>query len=248
VVDRFVRSVAITRRGPDRTHNEDHVVVGPWVGGATMERPLTVEAEVPGGYLVAVADGLGGHSGGEVASGLVGSYLAAVSSRLTVPDRVVAAVATAHELVLERMRAAPELAGMGTTLAALLVTPTSLLVVNLGDSRVYEVNHGFLRQRSADDSPQLPPGSGPTSVVTSCLGVADAPVQPHVTELPLRPGRFLLCTDGLTDVVDTDGLEAAIDGDDEASVLRLLAAADAAGRHDDTSIVLVRIGRQEGAS
>jgi PPM family protein phosphatase len=206
-----------------------------------MDQPIVVDAEVPGSYLVAVADGLGGHSGGEVASGLVASHLAAVHPRLTQPDRAVAAVRTAHELVLERMRAAPELTGMGTTLAALLVTPTSLLVVNLGDSRVYEFEEGRLLQRSVDDSPWVPPGSGPTSVLTSCLGVSEGEVHPHVTELPLRTSRFLLCTDGLTDVVGADRMAAAIDDDERASVLRLVEAADASGRHDDTTIALVTV-------
>jgi PPM family protein phosphatase len=241
LADRRVRTAAITRRGPGRTHDEDHLVVGAWVGNATMDQPLVVAAEVPGSYLVAVADGLGGHSGGEVASGLVASHLAAVHPRLTSPDRAVAAVRTAHELVLRRMRAAPELTGMGTTLAALVVTPTSLLVVNLGDSRVYQLDGADLRQVSVDDSPSVPAGAGPTSVLTSCLGVSEGEVDPHVTELPLRPGRFLLCTDGLSDVVGADRMAASIDDDERGSVLRLLDAADASGRHDDTTIALVTV-------
>jgi PPM family protein phosphatase len=206
-----------------------------------MDQPIVVDAEEAGAYLVAVADGLGGHSGGEVASGIVASHLAAVHPRLTQADQVVDAVLTAHELILERMRAVPELTGMGTTLAALVVTPTSLLVVNIGDSRVYEFEEGRLLQRSVDDSPWVPPGSGPTSVLTSCLGVSEGEVHPHVTELPLRTSRFLLCTDGLTDVVGADRMAAAIDDDDRASALRLLEAADASGRRDDTTIALVTV-------
>ena len=116
-----------------------------------------------------------------------------------------------------------------------------MLVFNVGDSRVYRIEAGALVQLSTDDTPGPKLPDGRTAVYTSSIisqvlggyGPDDPAEQldPHVLSEPLRDGaRYLICSDGLTDLVERDEIEELLDRDDDASVRALFEAAMAARR------------------
>ncbi|MFF4590656.1 PP2C family protein-serine/threonine phosphatase [Streptomyces sp. NPDC001388] len=243
----YVAVSALSHPGLLRERNEDSLVAGPWTLCATVtENPQTLVFPLGTPLVVAVADGLGGHPSGDVASSLVARRIASVGSLLTgedlVRDALVACNRAVHEAAGDE---GGELTGMGTTVAGVVVLPGSALVFNVGDSRVYAASPDGLRQVSVDDSPPLEPGRRTTSLVTQCLGgsVGYHAVHPHVTTAPLTPGeRYLICTDGLSDPVTTDVLDAVMrEHDDVRAAFELWKCAIAAGGPDNITLAVVRV-------
>ncbi|GAA3793712.1 PP2C family protein-serine/threonine phosphatase [Streptomyces chiangmaiensis] len=239
---------ALSHPGLLRERNEDSLVVGPWTLCATVtENPQTLVFPPGTPLVVAVADGLGGHPGGDVASALVARRLASIGSALTDEDAVRAALDACNRAVFEASGGdeASELAAMGTTVAGTVVLPDSLLAFNVGDSRVFAASPDGLQQVSVDDSPPVAPGQRTTSLVTQCLGgsLAYRAVRPHVTTVPLAPGdRYLICTDGVTDPLTTDVLEEVMrEHDDCRAAFELWKAAIAAGGPDNITLAVVRL-------
>jgi PPM family protein phosphatase len=118
-------------------------------------------------------------------------------------------------------------------------------VFNVGDSRVYGLGRGRLEQLSTDDTPGTKRADGRTAVHRSNLitqtlgGFTPEPIEPHL--LPQAPGAgWLICSDGLSDLVEEDEMAALIGDDDVASVSALFEAAMARGGRDNVSIVLLR--------
>ncbi|MFD8597564.1 PP2C family protein-serine/threonine phosphatase [Kitasatospora sp. NPDC059646] len=241
----------LSHTGVVRSHNEDSAAIGPWTLCATAtDSPQTFYFPLGDSALtVAVADGLGGHPGGDLASSLVAGQLAATGTELTDEQSVTEALRACHEALHDAADADPGLAGMSTTVAGLALTGDAVLVFNVGDSRVYQLTDSGPRLLSTDDSPPLAPGQRTTHLVTSVLGGAtprDA-LRPHVTRLPVRAGaRYLLCTDGLSDPVPPEEWAAVTaDGDaeedDQHAVVELWRAAIRAGGPDNITVALVRI-------
>jgi serine/threonine protein phosphatase PrpC len=136
---------------------------------------------------------------------------------------------------------------MGTTVAGVVVQPDSLLVFNVGDSRVLAASDDGLRQLSVDDSPPHPAGRT-TSLVTQCLGGSAAyrAVHPHVTTASMTSGeRYLICSDGLTDPVAADELEEVLrEHDDGRAAFELWRAAIEAGGPDNITVAVVRVAEE----
>ncbi len=177
-----------------------------------------------------VADGMGGHPGGDVAS-LVACEFAAESLRDAVPNVTTAvdfgaamlplmesAVTGAHEAIRHRGTVEPHLDGMGTTLTALVVDAdgAQFVVGHVGDSRAYLFRDGVLRQLTRDDTwvqqqidneimdPAQAKNSPYAHLLTQCLGLPDTP-EPQVFGGRCEVGdAFLLCTDGLVGMLDDD--------------------------------------------
>ncbi|MFG2695903.1 PP2C family protein-serine/threonine phosphatase [Kitasatospora sp. NPDC048407] len=241
----------LSHTGVVRQHNEDSVAVGPWTLCATAtDSPQTFYFPLGATALtVAVADGLGGHPGGDLASSLIAGQLASTGGGLTDEQAVRDALQAGHETLHDAADADPALTGMSTTVAGLALTAESVFVFNVGDSRVYELTDTEPELLTTDDSPPLAEGQRTTHLVTSVLGGAtprDA-LAPHVTRLPVRPGaRYLLCTDGLSDPVPPEEWMALItdgdaDEDDQHAVVELWRAAIRAGGPDNITLALVRI-------
>lgn len=244
----YVAVSALSHAGLVRDHNEDSLVVGPWtLCGTTTENPQTLLFAVGTPLVIAVADGLGGHPGGEVASALVARRLARSGPALDAPPALDEALQLCNRAVYTASSRSPDLVAMGTTVAGVLVLPGSVLAFNVGDSRVYAVGSDGLRQLSVDDSPPLPPGQRTTSVVTRTLGGSTGfrPVSPHVTAAPPAVGdRYLVCSDGLTDPVPNETIERLVDDeDDNHAAFRLWRAAIEAGGPDNITLALVRLGQ-----
>lgn len=205
-----------------------------------------------------VADGMGGHAHGEVASALVVDHLRGLAGheRLTV-DEVTEAVDSLNAVVQEAAWESPALGGMGTTVVGVVVVEHEgapcWLAFNIGDSRLYRFAAGVLEQVSVDhslvqellDAGQITardiPDHPQRSVITRVLGTA-GPVEPDFWLLPLE-GRLLLCSDGLSTEVD-DGAIAELlaeRADLQEAADALVAAALAAGGRDNVTVVVVDV-------
>lgn len=223
-----MRVATATDVGRQRDRNEDAHLVD-------LERRLLV-----------VADGMGGHPAGDVASSLA---VGRTDRDLDVVEddahtgrmrAVGAAVRAAHMEVRTAAADDPGKEGMGTTLVVAHVDEEErlLTLANVGDSRAYLLRDGKARQLTTDDS-----WSGIFGrTLTQAVGASEA-VEPEVIEVELEPGdRILLCTDGLTDELDVDRigeLMSAADLDDAGQAL--VDAALAAGGHDNVTVVLAEV-------
>ncbi|HWL41832.1 MAG TPA: Stp1/IreP family PP2C-type Ser/Thr phosphatase [Ilumatobacter sp.] len=236
------------------------------VGSATHPGQLRTQNEDSvhtGDGLFVVADGMGGHLAGEVASEIAVRALesgmpADQPNRL---DDLVTAVTTANGEIYTSALDDPERAGMGTTLTALAVVADdhdgeAFGVANVGDSRMYVVRHGRLRQVTVDHSfvQELVAEGAITrdearthprrNIVTRALGI-----EPYVrvdswTMPVIRGDRFVLCSDGLVDEVADDTIMdvlAAHTDDPEAAAQALVDAANAAGGRDNISVIVVDV-------
>jgi serine/threonine protein phosphatase PrpC len=250
---------AATDLGLRRQNNEDSY--GCWLADDPDELARR-------GLLLAVADGMGGSKGGEVASRitietLLHDYRSAAGT--DVADNLRAAVTSANRLVYREGQAHPDLAGMGTTCTAAVLRGREITVAHVGDSRAYVVRGGRTRQLTHDHSlvgqmvrnRQLTAEQARTdprrNVVTRSVGIdADLEVDAERIEEPLAHGDVVvLCTDGLHGVVRDDELGATVsDYDLEGACNRLVALARERGAPDNLTLILARIevdGEQEPA-
>jgi serine/threonine protein phosphatase PrpC len=203
--------------------------------------------------LYAVADGMGGHQAGEVASATaIEALRAAVASGTPIRD----AITLANDAVLERSAADERLRGMGTTMtAATLAAGGTLLIGHVGDSRAYLVRDGELRQITEDHSlveemvrggeltPEQAEVHPQRSVITRALGI-DPGVEVDLYPVELQEGdRVLLCSDGLTGMVRTEEIAAVLqrEPDPQKAASELVEAANEAGGEDNITVVLLDV-------
>ncbi|MEV5128247.1 protein phosphatase 2C domain-containing protein [Streptomyces decoyicus] len=243
----YLTVTALSHTGLIREHNEDSLVAGPWtLCGTVTENPQTLVFPLGSPLVVAAADGIGGQPGGEVASALTVRQLAALGPSLGSEDAVRDAVNLCNHAVYAAAERDPELTTMGTTVAGVVVQEESLLVFNVGDSRVFDAAADGLRQVSVDDSPPLSPGRRTTSLVTQALGgaVTFSAVTPHLTTVPLAVGdRYLVCTDGLTDPVPQDELDELLRlHTGGRAAFELWKSAIEAGGPDNITLALITVG------
>jgi protein phosphatase len=184
--------------------------------------------------VLAVFDGLGGHPCGDVASATAAESLQASAAEAAASaDGLVAALHAAHEAVLAA--AAEDLgerAGMATTAVVATVGDGTVLVGHVGDSRGYLLDaDGRVRQVTEDH--------GLGGYITQALGL-DRGVEPDVVQLDTPPGsRLLLCSDGLSNMVDEAGIGSLLgEGDAQQACDALVEAALAAGGIDNVTVVV----------
>jgi protein phosphatase len=235
--ERRIRAACATDVGLKRSRNEDSVLMRPEAG------------------LWAVADGMGGHGGGDIASRLAVEALQSIPIGSTAAARL-AAVETAVLAANGEMRDHARSQGravMGTTLVALLVYGEHFACLWCGDSRAYLLRDGTLRQLTRDHSETqdlvdrgvLDPQEAKTwprrSVLTRALGATDAPLLDLVSDR-LEPGdALLLCSDGLTNHCEDAEIAAALAGDDPQAVCDgLIALTLRRGASDNVTAVMLR--------
>jgi serine/threonine protein phosphatase PrpC len=243
----YVAVSALSHTGLVRDHNEDSLVVGPWTLCATVtENPQTLLFQVGTPLVVAVADGLGGHPGGEVASTLVIRRLAAAGPTMDSEDAVRDTLLSCNGAVYAAAERNPELITMGTTVAGVVVGTDQVMGFNVGDSRVYQLSPVGLRLISVDDNPPLAPGERSTVIVTQTLGGHPdfADIDPHVSSERLSADAcYLVCSDGLSDLVDDDVIAGVLrEHQDGRAAYRLWEAAIEAGGLDNITLAIVRFG------
>jgi serine/threonine protein phosphatase PrpC len=246
-----LQATAFTHEGAVRAVNEDTIAVGDWVMSEPMTAPQAFALEIAGPVICLVADGMGGHAAGEVASREVAERLAKRAGRAVDAPALAKLLADVNAELFELMREQPRLGGMGTTVAGVVVDRAASLVFNVGDSRVYQIGDGGLEQLSTDDTPGPKLADGRTAAMTSNLitqtlgGAYQATaIEPHLLVLqPAERERYLICSDGLSDRVPRAALEACLCADDRSSVEALFRAAMAAGGTDNVSIVILDLRR-----
>ena len=205
--------------------------------------------------LFVVADGMGGHLGGSVASSLAVKTVAANSP--STPDELSAAVRHANQVVHHRSTAHPDLAGMGTTLCAIAVVERDhsrvWCLVNVGDSRVYRyqsgeltqltIDHNFVAEmiRVGDLSIEEAADHPRRNTLTRAIGVEpEVSVDDWILDLTGND-RFLLCTDGVTNELSDIEIAEMLDGEQHPSeIARALVrqANDKGGRDNSTALVV----------
>jgi serine/threonine protein phosphatase PrpC len=239
---------AFTHRGRVRPVNEDAIAIDTRLLTGDMNTPIVLTA--PGnGCLLMVADGMGGHAQGAMASRAVLDHLVAAADRLSNPTSCAEVIEEAHRHLYELMQEHDEALGMGSTLVGAFLTADQLITFNVGDSRCYLFSAGQLVQLSHDDVPEGENGHfglRRSHALTQALGGSSLPlaIEPHVAvDAPLAPGEtLLLCSDGLTDMVASqvisDTLKTA--GDPLQAARRLAARAFSGGARDNVSLLVAR--------
>lgn len=233
-----IKLAGITDVGLVRTTNEDCFGFS---GSAAVQgdrERFDVEASAP--LLAVIADGLGGHNRGDVASRTaVHAVLAASPDDLT---SLVESIASANDAVRLAAASTPELDGMATTIVAALVLPDRLIIANVGDSRAYITCPGSpLTQLTVDDVPagpsSLPGDVG--SALTQSLG-SGAAITVHSTEIELDGAlRLMLCSDGLSSYVPhVEMSDAARLAEPGAAATELVEAAHRSGGRDNVTVIV----------
>jgi protein phosphatase len=227
--------------GLKRSNNEDAFVSRPDLG------------------FCSVADGMGGAAAGEVASRMfmetVSEVFSDKGSSGDPEERVKRAFSLANQRMLDHVAAHPKHSGMGCTAEILAVSGEDILIGHVGDSRTYRLRNGELRQLTQDHSlvqEQINQGliseteartHAMRNVILRAVGTKQA------VELDILKGKgiagdiFLLCSDGLADMVDDAAMQNVLNqgGDLQTQADRLIALAKAAGGKDNITVVLVKV-------
>ena len=254
------RSSGLSDVGVIRSHNEDCFEIDP-------QHQVFV-----------VADGMGGHSHGEIASRIAVDAIREFVSRTgdtdsTLPfemdpslsrqgNRIRAAIRIAHDRVLRAIRQDASLHGMGTTVVGILLDGDSISVAHVGDSRAYRLRDGKLELLTQDHtwvneqvvagflSEEQARAHPLKNVVTRALG-GDTEIDIDVDEHKVQSGDlFLLCSDGLTTMLTDDEILARLRAPGRLEELcgRLVRDANSRGGYDNVSVVLVRVESVEDES
>lgn len=225
-----------------------------------LVRSNNQDSAYAGPHLLVVADGMGGHAGGDVASSVAVAAFAPLDGESHGPDDALDelenALGAARDEIVARTHADPELTGMGTTVTAILRAGNKLAMVHLGDSRGYLLRDGVLTQVTTDHTfvqhlvntgkitPEEAEHHPQRSVVMRVLGDFDPDVAPDLSVREARPGdRWLLCSDGLSGFVSADTIaETLLDLPDvDVCADRLVQLALRAGGGDNVTVVVADV-------
>jgi len=239
-------AAACTDRGRVRPANEDSILADPEAG------------------ILIVADGMGGHRAGEVASDIAVSAIhlslkealaGPDSTGVDVPGLLHRAIEHANQAIWSRAAGDWDLRGMGTTVVMVLSVAEPLWVAHVGDSRAYLARPGEFVRLTQDHSlvaqmvkaGEITPEEARThplrNVISRCLGT-DTTVQPEIQRLAWAQGDTLdLCSDGLTGMLEDGEIEGVLRaaGDDlEAACRTLISLANERGGRDNISVIVAR--------
>lgn len=218
-----------------RDHNEDSLIIIP--------------------PLFAVADGMGGHEAGEIASEITVNTLAELAPNHLDAEGLTAAVEAANYNVMKAPRQGIGRDGMGTTLTAAMLEGERLLIAQVGDSRAYLLHKGHLQQITRDHSlmadlieaGQITPEEARVhpnrSVITRAIG-SDIHMRPDIYELNVDAGdRILLCSDGLSSMISNNAIESIMrrQSDAQHCADELVTAALENGGADNVTVVVADV-------
>ena len=228
--------------GRQRNHNEDAVFAAP---------PLFI-----------VADGMGGHAAGEIASELAVQTISQVAPAYPSGPMLDNAVQEANRAGYAASCANERRSGMGTTGTAALLLRTRLAIAQVGDSRAYLLHHGTLQQLTRDhslmqdliDAGEITPAEArihpQRNFITRALGTGPS-VKADIYELNVSPGdRLLLCSDGLSGMLEDDDIERVLNTvrNPQTCVNNLIRAANRAGGYDNVSAIVVDVPGSDAAA
>ena len=250
-----VKFVARSEIGHARENNEDKFDFY-----EPDEEPLLAAR----GSVYLVCDGMGGHNAGQIASELAAKQFLHAYYHLggTAQEAARHAILQAHHYIAEMASKIPSRYGMGTTLTALILKQDEGILAHVGDSRCYRLREGVFEQLSRDHTlvarlveqgiitPEQARYHPQRNVIRQAVGVADPsePLEPDIETFPLQAGDlYLLCSDGLTDMVDDAEIEAILrDEPPTRAAWRLVDRALANGGRDNITVALVRVAALEG--
>lgn len=252
--------------GLKRPNNEDHFIVADLtrhdiavenniVVPDTIRQPIGMH-----GTLLAVADGLGGHDDGEIAShiaveAIVQTLFALQQQPSSAAEQLTLATQEAHNAICRYTATIPGSRSMSSTLTAVHIAQDTMTIAQVGDSRAYRFSNGVLTQLTEDQTiVQMMLKKGMLTdeeaqnhpdrhVILQALGQGRA-VSPEITHAPLRHDDcILLCSDGLSSYVTHQHIESILnqDTDEQTCCNRLLEAAYAEGGEDNVTILLGRL-------
>lgn len=236
-----MKTFYLTDSGKVRAHNEDSVII---------------TKNQSGDYLMAVADGMGGHSAGEIASSIVVSHISKCFNesfcnmeKSKAVEWVREMAKEVNELIFSYVEDHPESKGMGTTLVLAIVTVDYVLIGNIGDSsgfvikdeKLHKVTYdhtlvnllikaGELTEEEAKDHPKK-------NVLMKALG-ANNPIDIDIFDCDMDISSILLCSDGLTSMLDNEQIEKVLTSDQEIEekVIKLIRKSNNRGGMDNISI------------
>ena len=220
-----------------------------------------------GRHLYVVADGMGGHAGGDVASAIAVQHLYALDhpydSVEAAREELFRSILSAGEELTQAVVEHPELTGMGTTVSAMIRVKSSMVIGHIGDSRIYRLREGVLEQITADhtfvqrlvDSGRITAEEAAVhprrSVLMRVLGDVDADPDVDTHVIDTQPGdKWLLCSDGLSGYVsERDIAETLLTVDDpELACHKLITQSLSEGAPDNVTVVIVRIDEDRDTS
>ena len=237
-------SVAITDIGRRRKVNQDYVYA--------CDQPV---GNLPNLYLV--ADGMGGHKAGDLASSYAVQKMIEAVGRCTDtrPALILQkSIRYANHKLFEKSKESEDYYGMGTTLVALTIDDREALAVNIGDSRLYEVTRDGIRQISEDHSlvaelvrkgeisPTQARSHPDKNIITRAIGVSER-VEPDYFDTNFSKGEcLLLCSDGLTNMLEDQEIAEIMDRHNtpRGKVEELILAANRRGGKDNIAVVVIR--------
>lgn len=224
-----MKAYAKSHVGYHRATNEDMIALDGWT---SRDGPPDTPQPIETAWAI-LADGMGGNVHGEVASELAVSLLAVMLPALTKTADLRAMIAAISDRIHSVMASHQELEGMGTTLVGVVRLERRLIGFNVGDSRLYRFTPDALEQLSIDDSIDHD--------LTQCIGGHDhiIPIA-HLCEWVAGPGeRLLLCSDGLTDMLDDEQIHRVLAAGSHDPAHALIEAALSAGGHDNVSVAIL---------
>ncbi|MBQ6455306.1 MAG: Stp1/IreP family PP2C-type Ser/Thr phosphatase [Eggerthellaceae bacterium] len=239
----------------ERTHSSSRIRFGSCthVGCVRDHNEDSLLASAP---LFAVADGMGGHEGGEIASEIAIQMLRQHAPRTPDAQALGAVIEDANMEIIKAAQDGRGREGMGTTMTAAILKDTRLVIAQVGDSRAYLFSQGTLHKLTRDhslmadmiDSGQITPEEARIhpnrSVITRALG-SSLYTQPDLYELNVQDNdRLLLCSDGLSSVVERSAIEQALARYDDPQICaeQLIQEALDAGGPDNITAIVIDIG------
>ena len=214
-----------------------------------LVRQRNEDSAYAGRWLCAVADGMGGHVRGDIASATVidaiRSFDVASGDPALMTATLGAAVREANDRLAARVQAEPGLASMGSTLTAMFWSGSNLVVGNIGDSRAYRLRAGVLRQLTEDHvTSKLVANPMPPEIGDYLVRFLDRRPgwSPDLTPRTVLPGdRYLICSDGLSGVLSADRIREVLTGigNLDQAVEALIRETHEAGAPDNVTVIAV---------
>lgn len=244
-----IRAIVVTDLGNVRKNNEDN---------AYFVRPNDPDVRKTKGFLGIVADGMGGHAAGEVASKMAVELIrkSYYETNTNVDTAIKKAFELANDKIFQRAKADASKKGMGTTATAVVILNKDLYCAHVGDSRLYHLSakgisqvssdHTYIQEllRKGDISAEKAAVHPERNVLTRAMGTqSSVEIDVHKSPMTFETGdRLLLCSDGLYDYLsDEEILAFAKSGELKTAAYELVNTAKARGGHDNITVMIIEM-------
>jgi PPM family protein phosphatase len=242
----IIQITAATHLGNIRENNQDSIAFSGFLLNSDNSGVVQDTIDVSTSTKVCVlADGLGGHGGGDEASKFAVEQIVKMESGLNTTANVIEIIENVHKEICWKNRTGSGARTMGTTICGITMSSDTWFWFNVGDSRVYALKDGNLDQLSIDDAPGKERSGHTSSWITQCLGGTDRlpSINVHVGVIDNHThSRLLLASDGLTSFVEhSEIMEVVRDFTLELATEKLVELAIAAGGSDNISVALIEV-------